>query len=255
MRLPRLLAVLVVFSSLSFAQMSHEEIATNIQTEKSVVGASATVSDLDTAHGGATVEILNRSDRDITAYAVAIKGILQDGHIIKFERMMDYGALFARNGEVLHPGETSTQPLQFFPKPSNPLVAVHAKVVAVVFADQTSEAFDSDALGRIVDYRASMALMDHISAAALTKALATASNHPGALAGSIVRSRINRTSTASSTEIDKQFMEAVAKEFEDAPNKAAATGATEREYLTAHLAVLQQRAEADDVYSRVRRQP
>jgi len=236
---------------------THEETAG--ASTQSVRGATATVLNLDVVHNSATAEILNQSDKDITAYAVAIEEVLQDHHVIQSERMEDYGAFLAAKGEVLHPGQTSTQPLQFSPSPSNPLFSVRATVVALVFADKTSEASSPDALGRIVDHRASMALMARTHLEAIKKALATTSEHPGALAGSIVRDSISQQTNSSasvpSAGIDKQLMKTVAQELEDAPNRAAAKGTTEREYLTERLTILQQRAQEEETYSQIRRKP
>jgi hypothetical protein len=232
----------------------------NTQTGKPIMSTTATVSNLDLTHGTATIEILNQSNKDITAYAVAYEGVLQDHHVIQGgERLMDYGSLLAAKHQTLRPGEISTQPVQFFPKPNNPLTAVRATVVAVVFADQTSEASSPDALDRIVAARTEMVLMGRISVGALEKALADTNPHPGALAGKTIRDRIAQTpnlgASASGPGISKEFMQHVAQEFEDAPNRAAATGITEREHLTQRLADLRQRLQEDEAYSQIRRQP
>lgn len=244
----RFLPVLVLLLALS----------TTAQTgpKNSLNGATATVSDLDLTHDRATIEVLNQSDKDITAFSVAIEEVLQDNRVIHSEQMTDYGSFLTARGEVLHPGETSTQQVQFSSQSSNPVVSVRATVVALVFADQTAQASNSDALNRISDHRLSMALMARTSVEAVTSALAATSEHPGALAGSIIRDRINKQpSPVSSAGIDKEFMKHVAQELEDTPKKATAEGITERQYLTQRLVTLQQRAREEEDYSQIARRP
>jgi len=240
-------AILLIFSLSSFRG--------NVQTGNSVTSVTASVQNIDLVHGTATVEIINQSNKDVTAYSLAIEEVLQDRRVIHSERMMDYGAFLAARGEVLHPGQASTQLLSFSPAPSNPLASISATVVAVVFADQTSEVSESDAFSRIADHRVSVALMTRTSVEAVKAALAdTKSQHPGASAGSLIRDRINRSSKPTSTDgIDKEYMKAMAKDLEDAPNKAASNGLTEREYLAQRLADLQKRVQQEEAYAQIRR--
>jgi len=219
------------------------------QSPHAVTSATATVSHFDPVHGTATIEILNQSDKDITAYSLAIEAVLQDHQVDRSERMADYGARLSAKGEGLHPGQTAKEPLQFSPK--NRAMSVKATVVAVVFADQTSEASSSEALDRIVEHRTSEALMTRTSIEAVSQALAGTSEHPGETAGKIIRDRINTPAPR----ISKEYMKSVAAGLEKAPQGAASMGVTEREYLAHYLSELQEQAQREESYSHIRRQP
>lgn len=182
--------------------------------------------------------------------------VYRDNQVDRSEKMLDYGAVLTGKGEVLHPGQTGTQPLIYPTKPSNPLVSIKATLVAVVFADQTSEASSSEALDRIVDARQSMASVPRVAAEAVSQALASTTPHPGARAASIIRDQISKDQqVASPTSVGfKGYMEPVAEELENSPKRAERMGVTKREYLEHHLTELQERLQQQEAYSVIRRQ-
>lgn len=78
-------------------------VAANAQNT-AIKGATATVTNFNPAKGTATVEVSNQSDKDITAYSLAIETVFKDHQIDRSERMGDYGAAMTARGEALHPG-------------------------------------------------------------------------------------------------------------------------------------------------------
>lgn len=213
-----------------------------------VTGATATVTDITTL--GASVQVLNTSNQDITAYTIAIETTFADGHANRSESMKDYGPDNTAKGEILHPGSTDEIRIGGWESTAK----VKVKVSAVVYADKTSEASDAEALGRIVDHRTSMALMTNSTVGVLRTVLADPANeHPGKEVASRIRTVASSPKAAPG--IDKEFMKAVSEEYENAPRRASDAGVTERQYLTERLAAMEQQAAAETSYAQVRRQP
>ena len=232
-------------------------LAANAQNT-AVKGATATVTNFNPAKGTATVEVFNKSDKDITAYSLAIETVFKEHQIDRSERMGDYGAAMTARGEALHPGQTGTEALQISsPKPGNSVTSIKATLVAVVFADQTAEASDSEALDRIVEHRTSEAEMTQMSVDAVSQALAGTSQDLGATAAKIIRDRLQtpRPVNSKGPGISEEYMKYKAAEFEKTPQSAASRHVTEREYLTQRLGELEEQAQQQETFAQIRRQP
>ncbi len=100
-----------------------------------VTGATVTVTNLDLVHNSATLETVNNSRKDITAYSVAVVATYANGREDRSEKMLDYGSKLTARGAVLHPGSVAEQQAAWGVLDEKPLVRVDAKVVAVVYAD------------------------------------------------------------------------------------------------------------------------
>jgi len=131
-----------------------------------------------------TLHIVNTSHKDVTGYNISIKETYADGHIDNHELMSDFVGKLKFLQEIkgtadearirkelgdglFHPGETRNELVGVQPG----LKDFQAVVDVVAYADQTSEATNSDGLQRLVDHRhaevASTQMADEIIKAAL----------------------------------------------------------------------------------------
>jgi hypothetical protein len=217
-----------------------------------VTGAIATVTSLDLAHNRATMEIVNNSRKDITAYSVSIIAVYANGVENLSEKMEDYGPLFTSRGNDLHPGGVIELADTFGVLEENPLVRVDAKMAAIVYADRTAEVFDEEAFGRIQSHRSSAALALSKSVEILQRFLADpSSNHPGAAASAEIK-RLSKLGEQT-TGMDEVYLEGVREKLDEALQVAARSNVGERESVSQYLTELQQRAAQDAKYAQIKR--
>ena len=217
-----------------------------------VTGAAVTVTHLDLVHNTATLEIVNNSRKDITAYAISIVAVYSNGREDRSEKMFDYGANLTASGKVLHPGSVAEQQGAWGVLDENPLVRADAKVVAVVYADHTAEASDAEALDRIQFRRSSAALALSKSVEILQRYLADpSSNHPGAAASSEIK-KLSKSAPHVSG-MDDVYLQGVSEKLDEAPVAAARSNVAERDYVSQYLTELQQRAAQEAIYAQIRR--
>jgi hypothetical protein len=162
--------------------------------------------------------------------------------------MKDYGANLAERGEVLHPGSTSVEDERWAVRPGNAFVRLDVKVSAVVYSDQTADAADAEALGRIQSHRSAVASALAKSRDILERSLAdNSSDHPGAKASDEVKKIIK------SGPADNVYLKSIGDELEAASQAAAQLGVSERDYLNQRLTKLQRDAARESRYAQIRR--
>ncbi|SRR6266849_10598008 len=217
------------------------------------LGATATVKTLDLANSNATIEIVNTSDKDITAFSVFVDAVRASGPNEHSEEMLDYDPYLTSKGEVLHPGAT-TEVSSTWVTATNPILTVNAKVVAVVYSDQTAEVLDQEAFQRIVQHRMSAAHAVRKSADIIKVALADLTdNHPSIKAVGAATEVLKQAESSHSLDMDTMYLQGIRDEVQRAPLKSAERGISERDYLSEQLVKLQEKAALYEKYARVRR--
>jgi hypothetical protein len=101
---------------------------------------TANVQVLNPVKGTATLQVVNTSSQPITGFTIALEAVYTDGNIDRSQHTEDYGPLVA----PLAPSHTAEEPLQFGPYTNNSLLRVDAKVLVVIYADQTADVLDED---------------------------------------------------------------------------------------------------------------
>jgi hypothetical protein len=151
-----------------------------------------------------TVQIVNASDKDITGYNVSIKETYPDGHVDSHEMLYDFVGLLAflqktqgtpdeanirkQYGDGLfHPGESRNELISVQPG----LKDFPAMVDVVAYADQTSEATNSDGLQRLVGHRKADVASTQMANEIIKAALADPNDaDPAATAATKIQDRI-----------------------------------------------------------------
>jgi len=207
------------------------------QTAKHALGATATVQNLDLTNNTATLVVTNTSDKDITAYSVAVDIIHTSGKKDHSETMQDYGPLLTSKGEILHPGHTSEHPELWKRTDDDPVVGMEAKVVTVVYNDHSAEVIDEQAFQRINEHRTSVMRALQKSAEIIGNALADPANqHPSAKAASQLTALMENAKATHSMDIDVVYLQIVRDELQNAPARSAERGISERAYVTEQYA-------------------
>jgi hypothetical protein len=98
----------------------------------------------------AKIQIVNSSDKDISAYTVLIEEVYQDGHVNRHERSTDGGP---NVGTVIAVGHSIEEPNPLTNFPKNPVIDVRAKLILVVFSDLTAYVASEDAFQRVLANR------------------------------------------------------------------------------------------------------
>src|SRR6266852_5237091 len=123
-----------------------------------------------------TVQVVNMSHRDITAYNITTKDTYADGHVGGHDTLCDYVGRIALVQEVrgtvdeadirkqfgdglLHPGESRNEIFGVQPG----LKDFEAVVDVVAYADQTAEATNNDGLKRLVTHRKATVASTHLA--------------------------------------------------------------------------------------------
>jgi hypothetical protein len=163
-----------------------------------------------------TLEIINTSHKDITGYNVSIKETYADGHVNSHEMLYDFVGLLAflqkvqgtpdeanirkQYGDGLfHPGESRNELIRVQPG----LKDFQAWVDAVAYADQTSEATNSDGLQRLVDHRKTEVSSAQMANEIIKTALADPNDpNPAATAATKIQDRITVWEAQQHTTLD-----------------------------------------------------
>lgn len=218
------------------------------QTPSEVSGASVTNVALDTAKKSATIEVTNRSTQDIASYSLEITTRYASGLTRKSWDDEEYGPFQTAEGKALHPGQTVSVPKTFGAPANNTLVDVTAKVVAVIYADRTAEASDSDSFSRLVDMRKQPLAAYQHSAAAIQQALSSNDPHPATAAIETIKGKQVQMKISGTMDADAGFL----RETKEQLQKAAGTS-DERAALQQMLAEKQKKTAAYSAYADVRR--
>ena len=163
-----------------------------------------------------TVQIVNMSHKDITGYNLALKETYADGHVNSHEQLVDFvgrlkflqdikgtadeARIRKQMGDGLfHPGETRTE--LFRVKPG--LKDFEAVVDVVAYADQTSEATNSDGLQRLTGHRKEEVASTQIAVQIIKAALADPNDaDPAATAAGKIQARITAWKAQKHTTLD-----------------------------------------------------
>jgi hypothetical protein len=185
-------------------------------TRSAPLGAVVQTWHLDAQTNVVTLQIVNMSHKDITGYNLAIKETYADGHVNNHEQLVDFvGRLkFLQDikgtadearirkdmGDGLfHPGETKTELFRV----KSGLKDFEAVVDVVAYADQTSEASNSDGLQRLTDHRKSEVASTQMANQIINAALADPNDaDPAATAAAQIQARITAWKAQKHTTLD-----------------------------------------------------
>jgi len=210
-----------------------------------------------------TAQIVNESNKDITAYNISIKETYADGHVKSHELMTDTAGepafiqelqgtvagenlrmALRRNGGVgdglFHPGESHKEIIPVQPGLQN----FEAVIDVVAYADSTAEATNNDALQRLISHR-KVALTSRQAANDIIKvALADPNDSdPAATAAKQIQNRITVWQAQKHTTLD--FEPGIAQGIVDELNGISSQLLTDkRDALTKYLAKSEKRNEA-----------
>lgn len=218
------------------------------QTNQNPKGAEVRNVTFDSNTKSATVEVVNTSTKDITAYSIAYDISYRDGHHEKAERVVEYlqGIIASQqklgvnwSGEgVFHPGETRKEVFQFGGQTKdNHVLTVNAVVDVVIYMDQTAEVGNDEPFKLLISDRTATARAAKDMAAILENALADKSDLHPLRTVSIQLHHLVKESTGSLP------ARAEIQSLIDNLAKAQANGGTdERKYITDTLAEKNQQA-------------
>src|SRR6185369_14449909 len=123
----------------------------------------------------AKIQIVNSSDKDISAYTVLIEEVYQDGHVNRHERSTDGGP---NVGTVIAVGHSIEEPNPLTNFPKNPVIDVRAKLLLVVFTDLTAYVVSEDAFQRVLANRRESATASRDVADIIERATKSQGTHP-----------------------------------------------------------------------------
>jgi len=178
-----------------------------------------------------TLKIVNTSNKDITAFNVAIKETYADGRVEQHETMEELIGKILRAKEIqgdhtrgaeffrklygdgaFHPGEVREEKLGVQPGLTN----YQAVIDVVTFIDGTAEATNNDALGRIVDERQATVASQRIITEIIQAALADPNDtDPSMTAAKKIQDRVTMWKAQKHTKIDLDAvrLESIANEL------------------------------------------
>jgi len=207
----------------------------------------------DLTNNTATIEIVNMSAKNITAFSVFVDAVHANGTTEHSEKMLDYDPYLTSKDKVLHPGATTDLSSTWNVTTANPILTVNAKVVAVVYSDQTAEVIDKEAFQRIVQHRMSAANAVRKSKEIISDALADQTDaHPSIKAVAAATEVLKQAETSHSLDMDTMYLQGARADIQKAPLKSVERGISERDYLSEQLVKLQQKANLYEKYARVR---
>src|SRR4029077_438058 len=119
-----------------------------------VNGATVDVLKTDPSTHTVTIRLLNNSTKDITAYAVSLETVYADGSSSFSEHDEDLGPRAVAQHTTIAPGESHTFTASY--NQEKPFAHVAAKVVSVIYTDQTGEG-DQEPFDRVVSVRKGIA--------------------------------------------------------------------------------------------------
>lgn len=177
----------------------------SLQAQSAPVSVAVQSWHLDPATNQVTLEIVNRSHKDVTGYTIRIQDTFADGHVDWHELTAEYVGLERfmqemkgspnealrreRYGDGLfHPGEVREE----FTNMQPGSMGFHADVVVAAYADGTVEATNKDALRRLADHRKAALESMQLANDIIQTALGDPNDaNPAATAASKIQDRIN----------------------------------------------------------------
>jgi hypothetical protein len=182
------------------------------------IGAVVQTWNYDPKTNSVTLKVVNTSQKDITAFNIAIKETLADGRVDKGEMLEELvGKIIAakelegdhsRGAEsfrklygdgAFHPGEVHDEIVGVQPG----FRRIEAVVDVVTYVDGTAEATNNDALGRIIDERQATVASEKIIIEAIQTALADANDpDPSMTAARKIQDRATVWKAQQHTKID-----------------------------------------------------
>ncbi len=165
-----------------------------------------------------TATIANTSNKDITAFNIAIKETYADGHVHSHELLEEYAGriVFVQESKgtpdeadirkqfgdgLFHPGESRNEIIGVQPGLQN----FEAVVDVIAYADQTAEATNNDALQRLLEERNASAASTRMANEIIQTALADSNDaDPAATATKAIQDRITVWKAQKHTTVDFQ---------------------------------------------------
>lgn len=192
-----------------------------------------------------TLQIVNTSHKDITAFNIAIKETYADGRVEEHEMLEDLiGKIIvakefqgdtSRGAEsfrklygdgAFHPGEVRDQKLGVQPG----LKDYQAVIDVVAYMDATADVNNNDALGRIIDERQSTVASQKVVTEEIQNALADNNDKdPSTTAARKLQDRAKVFKTQQHTKIDAGRLDSIASELKTVKNRDALQQIMKRE--------------------------
>lgn len=211
-------------------------------------------------NGAATVEVVNTSTKNITAYAISYDVTYADGHHEKGERIVEYlqGIISSQqrlginwSGEgIFHSGEHRKEVMHFPSQTKGKsIVAVNAEVDVVVYMDLTADIGNREAFASLISDRASTAKVAESIASILENALADQNDaHPLRT----VRLRVGQMMNSTVSPSTRAEIAGALRNFD----AAQADGTMdEREYIRIALAEKNEQAVMTDKHAQIKGTP
>lgn len=228
-------------------------------------GAVAEVLRLDPNTNTAVVRIVNTSNKDITAFTVALVGVYADGNTHRAERMVDFlpamithqvdmGITSGAEG-AFHSGQSEEETASFTKIPGNPLARLDVHVEVIAYADQTVEVGNEEAFGRLLDERKGSLLAKQRTVDIINKALSNpAASHPIASAVSDLQDLHDRSKTEHTGELRGELA-LIIRDLQDISERAIERNSTGSKSLRDYAAIKEKEVSMLSAHTQLRRQP
>lgn len=196
-------------------------VASSLYAQSAPVSVAVQSWHLDPATNRVTLEIVNRSHKDVNGYTIRIYDTFADGHVNWHELTDDFegldkfmqkmkgspqeAVLREQYGDGLfHPGEVRKE----FTVMQQGSVEFHAEVVVATYADGTFEASNKEALQRLTDHRQAALESRQLANSIIRTALDDPNDaEPAATAASKIQDRINAWKAQRHTDADMAHFE------------------------------------------------
>jgi hypothetical protein len=178
----------------------------------------------------ATIVVMNNSHKTMNAYTIAIDETYEGGQVNHHELSNDAGP---NVGVLAYPGHMMDETDHFTQFPSNRVVQVDVKLIAMVFTDGTAVAADPAALQRIISNRADAAADEEFAAGIIQNTLASNVGQPSEVIWKSVNSRMLKQKAENSPTVHHSpvALMGVQDDLERATHVDTLKRTTERDYL------------------------
>lgn len=214
--------------------------------------AGATIESAACRSNRSTIVISNQSSQDITGYSLDIVATV-NGHATHWEHVEDYGPMVTAAGKALHPGDTATV-RQTFGGIGKDCTGITAKLIVVIYRDQTAEVENQASFEHTLAVRARIAKALRLESDTLTASLAKPNPSAEAKANleqQLSEARDRAKASGGESDTDESYMQRTIALLRNAPVAVA----DQRNLIEGEAARLNSEASLFSAYAQVRRLP
>lgn len=232
---------------------------------KEIRSVTAQIANLNASNVG-VLRVTNNSQKDITAFTVAVRAVYASGYSHVDEKMVDFLPLMiskqvdlgiaSPDEGVFHPGQTQEETVSFTVVPDNPIVRLETQVEVVAYADRTVQANNDDALGRLLGARKGSLLAKQETVTVLRKTLSNVvDSHPIASAASDIEQLHDRAKAQHTGELRIE-LDTVIRDLHDiSPKNSLQSNGTGRQRLSDYAGMKDREASFLLPHTQLRRLP